>query len=260
MRARHSSTRPRLFRAGGECGGELDERLHAGSTSWLIGPGHGVEIAAVDDLSTACLHPRAARCALAGSDVPCVAHPLPDVAGQVGHTAGRGRDRPGRGRRLDRARCGRGREAHQGAGSARREAAGDHADLLSRRRPRGSPPRTASRRWARAPAARSSSCCCSTRDGCGSAPAPTIPTARWRSTASPSPSRCATSRSLPVLGIRRGGAALGPPDAARARGRRTASARSTRRARVTAMMDPRDADRALRPPSPAAGARCPTAR
>ena len=62
-------------------------------------------------------------------------------------------------------------------------------------RRRGSPSTTASRCSARHRAARSSSCCCSRTAGCGSAPAPTIPTARWRNTASRSPSRCATSRS-----------------------------------------------------------------
>src|SRR5215510_16335122 len=56
-----------------------------------------------------------------------VACPLPDVARQVARRAAR-RDhhRPGGGRGLDRTRRGGGREAHQGAGSARGEAAGHH--------------------------------------------------------------------------------------------------------------------------------------
>jgi len=108
---------------------------------------------------------------------PGVPGSRPHVAWRPGCAADRGRDRRGRDRRLDRTRSGRGREAHRGAGSAGREAAGDDADLLSGRGPRGSPPPTPSRPWARAQAARSSSCCCNMADDSGSAPAPITPTA-----------------------------------------------------------------------------------
>ena len=78
-----------------------------------------------------------------------------------------------------------------------REAAGDYADLLSRlggaahhrRRHRGGGRRIGRRGRVRAAA--------TSRVASGSAPAPTIPIGRWRNTGSPSPSRCATSRSLP---------------------------------------------------------------
>ena len=97
------------------------------------------------------------------SDVSCRRASLSHVAGQVEHTARRGRDRTGRRRRLDRARCGRGREAHQGAGGAGGEAPGHHADLLSRVGRAAHHRRHDRGRRAKAPAARSSSCCCSTQ-------------------------------------------------------------------------------------------------
>ena len=148
------------------------------------------------------------------------AHSLSHVAGRVEHTARRGRDRTSRGRRLDRTRSGRGREAHQGAGGAGREAAGDHADLLSRvgraahhrRRHRGGRRKLRRRGRIRAAAA------------CG----PALGRHRLR----PHRSRGREVRRhrlqadvreadrAGVLGLRRGRAALGSPDPARACRRR----------------------------------------
>ena len=160
-----------------------------------------------------------------------VPRPLSHVAWRIGHTAHPDRDRSGRGRRLDRARCGGGREAHQRARSARREAAGHHADLLSRlggaahhrRDHRGGRPGVRRRGRVRAAAA--------CRPALGRHRLrPHRPGGRKVRGHRLQADVRQTDRSR-ILAVRRRRAALGPPDAARPCASRAASACSTRRAR-----------------------------
>ena len=104
-------------------------------------------------------------------------------------------DRPPGDRRLDRPRQAGAGKAHRRTRSARRQAPGERADLLPRLD--GAAHHRRSHRGARRSLERGGGVrpVSATASGCGSAPVPITPTARWRNTASRCPSRCATSRS-----------------------------------------------------------------